>query len=149
MNIDPSSLISWVMWALSLLAVVYVALYAVQLFLKYKAGTQQQSIFRDADPILNQVGMDLRLAISAVWHFLRPILQVIIVLFIAWWFMKTIGIDQTFLAQIKADDVKTLLAVIVIGTFCLAAFLSDNPASWLKDLALVVIGFYFGTKVGG
>jgi hypothetical protein len=52
------------------------------------------------------------------------------------------------IAQIQAADVKTTLAVIVIGAFCLSAFLSDNPASWLKDLALVVIGFYFGSKVG-
>jgi hypothetical protein len=70
-------------------------------------------------------------------------------LFVIYWFSQTIGLTKETFAVFGAQDIKTILAFFVIGAFCLASFLSDSPASWLKDIALVVIGFYFGTRSGG
>ena len=40
-----------------------------------------------------------------------------------------------------------MIALIVIGSFALTAFLNFEGATLLKDVALVVVGFYFGTRV--
>jgi hypothetical protein len=59
-----------------------------------------------------------------------------------------IGLNVQNIQSWNGLEIKTVLAFFVVGAFCLAAFLSETPATWLKDLALVVIGFYFGSKTG-
>lgn len=71
-----------------------------------------------------------------------------LVLFVVFWFTQSVLTPEQIVHVTSVGDIKTVLAFFVIGAFCVAAFLSDSPASWLKDLALVVIGFYFGTKAG-
>jgi len=137
---DPTSIISWLMTALVLLSMAYVALYAVTIYFRYRAGK-----FDGTDAVIRTVADDISGAISRVWSFARPILQLIIILFVIYWFGQSIGLTkETFGTQ----DIKTTLAFFVVGAFCVAAFLSESPAASLKDFALVVIGFYFGTRAG-
>lgn len=38
------------------------------------------------------------------------------------------------------------MALLIVVTFCYCAVLSDDPLAAMKDLVLIVIGFYFGTR---
>jgi hypothetical protein len=140
---EPASLISWGITALVCLGLAYLALVATRTYVAIKKGGHSDGF----DNVLRQVAADLTAATAGVWHFFRPILQLLIVIGIIYFIINQLGFSQDMLSKIVQSDIKTVLAFLVIGAFCLSAFLSDNPASWLKDLALVVIGFYFGSKV--
>jgi hypothetical protein len=139
----PSSIISWAITALIFLGIAYVGLQALLLYLSYRANKLEGS-----NEAIRSIAKDISGAILHIWLFARPIVQLIVVLFVAYSFAQLFGITKENIATFNALDIKTVLAFFVIGAFCLAAFLSENPASWLKDIALVVIGFYFGTKAG-
>jgi len=139
----PISIIHWVIAALVFLGLIHIGLYGLSLYLRFRSGKSEGT-----DTIIRTLADDLSGAILRIWLFARPIVQLIIVLFVAYSFAQILGITKENIAAFNALDIKTVLAFFVIGAFCLAAFLSENPASWLKDLALVVIGFYFGTKAG-
>ena len=139
----PGSIISWTITALVFLGFAYVGLQALLLYLRYRANKMEGN-----DAILRSIAEDISGAILRIWLFARPIVQLIIILFVAYSFAQMLGVSRENIAAFNALDIKTVLAFFVIGAFCLAAFLSENPATWLKDLALVVIGFYFGTKAG-
>jgi hypothetical protein len=81
---------------------------------------------------------------SEAWKFFRPILQLIIILFIIEWIAKRAGFKLD-LSNIEINkDVRSLLAIIIVIAFSLAA-LSGSPSSGaLQNVCLVVIGFYFG-----
>jgi uncharacterized membrane protein len=143
LRFDPTSVINWLINALVFLGLVYIALYAVTLYFRYRAGK-----FDSADAIIRNIADDVSGAMLRIWVFVRPIMQLIIVLFVVFWFAQIVGINKDSLASFSALEIKTTLAIFVIGAFCIAAFLSDSPATWLKEIALVVIGFYFGTKAG-
>jgi hypothetical protein len=72
-------------------------------------------------------------------------LQLGFVLLIVYSFVRALGIDLGIKAS-QNISIQTLLAFLVVGGFSIAALLSDDPAMALKDLALVVVGFYFGTR---
>ena len=71
------------------------------------------------------------------------------ILLIIYSFVRALGIDLGVRATSQELSIQTVLAFLVVGGFAVAALLSDNPASWLKDVALVVIGFYFGSRTKG
>ena len=139
----PLSIVHWVIAALVFLGLAQVVLYGLSLYLRFRSGRTEGS-----DAILRSITDDISGAILRIWMFARPIVQLIVVLFVAYSFAQLLGVTKENIAAFNALDIKTVLAFFVIGAFCLAAFLSENPATWLKDLALVVIGFYFGTKAG-
>jgi hypothetical protein len=143
MGFTPNSIINWLIAALIFLGLAYIALYAITLYLRFRSGK-----FADSDAVMSTMANDISRAIMGIWLFARPIAQLIIVLFVVYWFAQTLGVTPKDITTWGVSDIKTVLAFFVIGAFCIAAFLSDNPASWLKDFALVVIGFYFGTKAG-
>ena len=43
-------------------------------------------------------------------------------------------------------NVQTFIAGLIIATFCVATLMNANAASQLKEVVLIVIGFYFGTR---
>ena len=143
MEFNPTSVINWLVNALIFLGVAYIASYAVTLYLRLRSGKLEGT-----DALMRTLADDITRAMFVIWAFVRPILQLVIILFVVFWFWQTLGITKDSIAAFGALDIKTVLAFFVIGAFCIASFLSENPATWLKDLALVVVGFYFGTKVG-
>ncbi|MCK1405029.1 hypothetical protein [Bradyrhizobium sp. 76] len=144
MKYDPQYVVGWMITALFFLGIAYVSLYGLTVYLRWRAGK-----FDGTDAIIRGIADDITSAMLRVWNFVRPILQLIIILFVIYWFSQTIGLTKESFAAFGATDIKTTLAFSVVAAFCLAAFLSDAPASWLKDIALVVIGFYFGSRSGG
>jgi hypothetical protein len=80
---------------------------------------------------------------SQAWEFGRPIVQLVVVLLILQWILKSAGSHLSAL-PIRFDDTRALLALIVVVTFSISALAGGPGQSLLKDVALVVIGFYFG-----
>jgi hypothetical protein len=81
------------------------------------------------------------------WEFLRPLLQLIIVFLILDWLLARLGV-QLKLNEFKGSvNVQTFIACIIIATFCIAVLAGLNDGlGYLKDVVLIVIGFYFGTR---
>ncbi|HMG05405.1 MAG TPA: hypothetical protein VK581_08085 [Chthoniobacterales bacterium] len=86
--------------------------------------------------------------ISAVgreaWAFARPLLQLIVILVILQSLLARYGSQLSGFPSSLAGDVKSLLALLVVAAFALAALAGVDTTGSLKDVALVVLGFYFG-----
>ena len=79
------------------------------------------------------------------WDFIQPFLQLLILLVIIEWIIKKLNIS--FANDSRFDwNVQTVIALIVTTAFSMAALTNLSGATVLKDLALVVVGFYFGTQ---
>lgn len=78
------------------------------------------------------------------WNFGKPILQLIVVLAIAEWVLTRAGIKTDLSALRLIWDVRSLLAILVVAAFCLAALAGSEAAGSLENVCLVVVGFYFG-----
>ena len=84
------------------------------------------------------------------WRFLRPLLQAALVLGIAIAALTFFKLDLTGVTEKLNWDIRSLLAFSVVAAFCLSAIGGSEGAHLLKDVALVVVGFYFGgLAVGG
>jgi hypothetical protein len=87
---------------------------------------------------------DIQEVTREAWVFVRPLLQLIIVLLVLQWFLDKRGIQISFSKLGIFWDARLLVALIVILTFCLVS-LSGMDDRGVKEAALVVIGFYFGS----
>ena len=83
--------------------------------------------------------------VSQAWIFVRPLVQLVIILAIVEWILKRLGISL-FSEKTKFEwTIQTVIAVILVSAFAIVA-LGAGEITALKDLALVVVGFYFGTQ---
>jgi hypothetical protein len=78
------------------------------------------------------------------WAFFRPFAQLTIILWILQLVLDRTGIKLDLKSLSLAWDIRSLIAILVVVTFCIAALANIGSSSTLKDVALVVIGFYFG-----
>jgi hypothetical protein len=82
---------------------------------------------------------------GASWEFGRPLLQLVVVLVLGEWFVSRLGLKVSSLG-LGQINIQTFIAVAVVITFCLASLASLPGVSNMKDVVLIVIGFYFGTR---
>jgi hypothetical protein len=85
--------------------------------------------------------------------FARPLLQLAIVLLILLEAGKRLGIisDQMTLAStadriLGSTSIQAVIAIIIVVAVSISALAGIGDTGVLKDLALVVVGFYFGSK---
>lgn len=98
-----------------------------------------------ADPAMLQAQNAVNSVSSGAWEFGRPLLQLLVVLILGEWFVSRLGLNVRSVG-LGSINIQTFIAIAVVFTFCLAA-LGDLPGLvYLKDVVLIVIGFYFGTK---
>src|SRR5215467_14547217 len=81
---------------------------------------------------------------SEAWSFARPLLQLIVVLAILEWVLGRLGIKLDLGRLDLSRDIRSLLAIMVVIGFSLAALSGSLGSGALKDVCLVVLGFYFG-----
>lgn len=96
--------------------------------------------------MMQNVNNEIKLIAYSVFEFIRPFLQLIIILLILEWLINRFGISTNKNFTSISWNVQTIIALIVIVAFSLAALSGIQGAGMLKDLALVVVGFYFGTQ---
>lgn len=80
------------------------------------------------------------------WSFGRPLLQLLVVLVLLQWFAVKSNLRIPAAFTTFAWDARLVVALLVIVTFCIAAL--AGFADGLKEAALVVLGFYFGSLKG-
>ena len=81
------------------------------------------------------------------WSFVSPLLQLIIVLLILEWFAQRLGLGFKLSDIGGSANVQVLIAVFVIGSYCVAVLGGIRGADSLKEIALIVVGFYFGSRL--
>jgi hypothetical protein len=139
-------ILRWLVIPLFLLAFFYIIASVATFITSIDTASQSGNLGSQLSEISRLIREDLGNATSAIWDFVKPLLQLGIILLIIYSFIVALGIDLGLRAPRQDISIQTLLAFFVVGGFVLAALLSSQPASWLKDLALVVVGFYFGTR---
>ena len=96
--------------------------------------------------LLTSFSESMRILAIYVFDFIQPFLQLILILTILEWLLNKFGIPLNK-STLKFDwNAQTLIGIVVIVAFSLAALSGVAGASMLKDVALVVVGFYFGTQ---
>jgi hypothetical protein len=126
---------------LILTTIVAILLVTAAIGIEFLAGT---------DPSVNQQLTAARTLIWSIganaWMFAKPLLQLIAVLLILEWLFSRVGV-RLRLNEIRTNwNVQTFIAGVIISTFCIAVLADIQAVSYLKDVVLIVIGFYFGTR---
>jgi len=104
-----------------------------------------------ADPDYNRIQIyhmvsgQIESLILAIWEFIRPFIQIIILLVIVDWVFRRVGIDIRSKTTFNWNA-PSLIVFIIVGAFALAALTGVQGATYLKDLALVAVGFFFGSQ---
>ena len=80
------------------------------------------------------------------WNFLKPFLQLIVILLIVEWLLGKFGFSFTSKESKVEWNVQTIIALVIVSSFALAALSGIEGVGYLKDLSLVVVGFYFGSQ---
>jgi hypothetical protein len=84
--------------------------------------------------------------------FIKPILQLALVLVILIEAGRRLGIisDQTLSGSygliLESASIQAVIAIIIVVAVSISALAGIGDTPVLKDLALVVVGFYFGTR---
>jgi hypothetical protein len=114
------------------------------------------SIFVDNNPTaitvlglkqsLQSIVGDIRIISKNAYDFLKPFLQLVLILVILQWILEKLGINFQQGNFKVNSNVQTVIALIVVIAFALAALSGSEGTAALKDIALVVVGFYFGTN---
>jgi len=84
-------------------------------------------------------------------NFIAPVLQVALIIMILIAAAERFGLTKDknwagFAALSIPTNVQAFIAVAIIGAVVIAALAGLDKGGVLKDLALVVVGFYFGTR---
>jgi hypothetical protein len=93
------------------------------------------------------VSDSIKIVASESWDFARPFIQLIIILAILQPLLEKSGVKINLASLSSSLDVRSTIAILVISAFCIAALAGVSGYSALKDVALVVVGFYFGGLV--
>jgi hypothetical protein len=95
---------------------------------------------------LTQVVTNVEEISKVGWNLIKPFLQLVIILLIVEWILNKLGISFTSKESKVEWNVQTIIAIIIVVAFALAALSGIAGVESLKELSLVVIGFYFGSK---
>lgn len=127
------SIINIAVFLFLILLVMYVG---TQTLVKYDVNNNAQ---------WDRLGNTIASISAEAWSFIRPFVQLVIILLIIEWLLGKTGV-KIVPDALKFDwNVQTTIALLVVSAFCLAALGNIPGMGPLKDVALVVIGFYFGS----
>lgn len=121
-----------------LLLVVFAALFTV-----YLASFMHPDIVGGHDKA-ELVRNALKGAAVPLWDFARPFLQLAFLILVLHAAIRYFGGRWKLEALGIRWDIRSLIAIVVVSVFSVAALSGSTMTGDLKDVALVVIGFYFG-----
>ncbi|WP_236207827.1 hypothetical protein [Pseudomonas tohonis] len=127
--------------------------FLLALWLTFFTGLQVIGIFfPEHQTAANNAAVALGTFSASFGNFLGPVLQLAIVVAILLHAAEKIGVlkqDATtslFSKIAAANNVQAFIAIVIIVSLSIATLGGIGDVPVLKDLALVVVGFYFGTK---
>ncbi len=103
------------------------------------------AIDADADRVMayRKISSMIRDLVAYVIDFARPFVEIMLMFFIVYWAKQRFNI-QFEIPPVGDWKIVNMLVIIVIGGFVFAALRGYSGVTYLHDLALVVLGFYFG-----
>lgn len=133
-------------WSVFIGLIWFLAFAAVQI-----AATMTPSpVDADALRILSKTLQDIGWGLAS---FAKPLLQLAIVLLILLEAAKRLGLisDQatltsTYDTMLRSIRIQAVIAIIIVTAVSISALAGVGQTDVLKDLALVVVGFYFGSR---
>ena len=82
-----------------------------------------------------------------LWKFLAPLLSFVIVIAVFRWLLFSKSSDALRIQIAKlAADVPSFIAILVLFAVCLLPLTGIALPEAISNIALVIVGFYFGTK---
>ena len=119
-----------------------------------------------SSPYINATDLSAWISLSSgIGKFFSPFIKLIILLYILIEVGKHFGFTRDYFESnqsevseiswknslykeyLSSDRVQSILALLIVGSLCLSSLVGLPGTSTLKDIALVVVGFYFGTRV--
>jgi len=129
-----------------ILTIVYSLLIAVSgiRLVFFKPG-DTMSVFMEPNH-LQQIFSTLTPLFTDFWSLLRGALMLVIVILLIRWFLSVGGGRVSGNVSGLLSDVPSLIAVLVIGTVSIITILGILIPDPLGNIALVIVGFYFGQE---
>lgn len=84
--------------------------------------------------------------LGAIWDSVDDVVVVLLVVAAAAYLLRSIGIGTEVFRRVTDLNVQAVMAIIIITSLSLLALVNVNGANVVKDIALVVVGFYFGSR---
>lgn len=127
--------------SITIFALILITYIAVKVGAIYDSVPERKSSFFEISTRIEFVSF-------LIWEFIRPFLQLVIILLIIEWILGKFGVSIDPRQSKVEWNIQTIIALIVISAFALAALSGVSGVDYLKDVALVVVGFYFGSQKG-
>jgi hypothetical protein len=114
-------------------------------FFIYIGLASSAAIDADADRVTAYYKLSnlIRDFVVYIIEFARPFVEIILLFLIVHWAMQRFNISLQ-IPQVGDWKILNIVVIIVTGGFVYAALRGLNGVTYLRDLALVVLGFYFG-----
>jgi hypothetical protein len=116
--------------------------------LLYVGLESSAAIDADADRVLayQKLSGIIRDLVVYALDFSRPFVEIILLFLIVHWAVRRFDV-QLQIPPIGDWKIVNIIVILVVGGFVFAALRGLNGVTYLRDLALVVLGFYFGRSV--
>ncbi len=90
------------------------------------------------------LGNEIKKFATYVFEFAKPFIEVILAVLLLDWILKKWNINAR-LPAFSEWKIFHIIVILSVGSFVFAALRGMTGAPYLQDLALIVIGYYFGT----
>lgn len=110
-----------------------------------EVGLPLSTYLKSIADVQNAVNTGLLALLREGWDVAKPALELLLILGVLVWAWQVTFKDRANNLNLQWDT-RTMIGVVLIGTFCLATLINSSAANLLKDVVLVVVGFYFGTR---
>ena len=132
-------------WQKTLKIAQWVAILTLLLYLGLESSA---AIDANSDRVMayQKISAMIRELAVLIIDFARPFVEVILLLMLVDWAVRRFNIQLT-IPPFAEWKVANIVVILVMGGFVVAALRGLTGVTYLRDLALVVMGFYFGRSV--
>ena len=132
-------------WQKTLKIARWVAILTLLLYLGLESSA---AIDANSDRVMayQKISAMIRELAVLIIDFARPFVEVILLLMLVDWAVRRFNIQLT-IPPFADWKVANIIVILVMGGFVVAALHGLTGVTYLRDLALVVMGFYFGRSV--
>ena len=132
-------------WQKTLKIARWVAILTLLLYLGLESSA---AIDANSDRVMayQKISAMIRELAVLIIDFARPFVEVILLLMLVDWAVRRFNIQLT-IPPFAEWKVANIVVILVMGGFVVAALRGLTGVTYLRDLALVVMGFYFGRSV--
>lgn len=88
----------------------------------------------------------IRDLVGYVIDFARPFVEIILLFLLVHWAIQRFDV-QIKLPPVPDWKIANIIMILVIGGFVFAALRGLNSVTYLHDMALITLGFYFGRSI--